>query len=97
LKIIEQSKYARKCLQYHYIKANLLVNQWFLKARSALRNAELTGFASLPFGSFGASRLANQTFDRQNLPYNQALRARYTGEPASQLGIIKPKQGWICE
>jgi len=47
----------------------------------------LTGFASLPFGSFGASRLANQTFDRQNLPYNQALRARYTGEPASQLGI----------
>jgi len=67
----------------------LLVNQWFLKARSALRNAELTGFASLPFGSFGALRLANQTFDRQNLPYNQALRARYTGEPASQLGIMQ--------
>jgi len=92
-----QGKFARKVHHYYIIMAILPANQWFLKARSALRNAELTGFASLPFGSFGASRLANQTFDRQNLPYNQALRARYTGEPASQLGIIKPKQGWICE
>jgi len=28
------------------------------------------------------------SFDWQNLPYSQALRARYTGEPASQLGIM---------
>ena len=50
-------------------------------------NAELPGFAGRSFGPFGALRLGNQPFDRQNLRNNQQLRCRYRGEPACQLRI----------
>jgi len=56
LKIIEQGKSARKCIQYHYIKANWPVNQWFLKALRALRNAELPDTRPTVW-FFGASAL----------------------------------------
>jgi hypothetical protein len=41
LKIVRQSKYARKCRQYHYIKAYLPVNQWFAPPAVALMRAYL--------------------------------------------------------
>jgi len=75
-----------------YKVGKIPVNSSFLKALRALRNAELSGFASLAFGSLGASRLANQTFDWQNLLHNQPLSGRYAGEPASQLGISQQKE-----
>lgn len=37
---------------------------------------------------FGALRLGNQPFDRQNLRNNRQLRCRYRGEPACQLRIM---------
>ena len=49
-------------------------------------NAELPGSRS-PVWFFGASRLGNQTFDRQDPLDNRLLHSRYQGEPAGQLGI----------
>jgi hypothetical protein len=52
LKIIGQSKYARKHLQYHYIKSNLLINQWLGISREDTMNSRILIGVSSPVGYF---------------------------------------------